>query len=29
MRFEVDAWANVFEAKPAAFEFDFPKNAQP
>ena len=29
MRFEVNAWANVFEAKPASFEFDFPKNAQP
>ena len=28
MRFEVDAWANVFEAKPASFEFDFPKNAR-
>ena len=29
MRFEVDTWANIFKAKPASFEFDFHKNAQP
>ena len=29
MGFEVDAWANVFAAKPASFEFDYPKKPQP
>jgi phosphohistidine phosphatase len=29
MGFEVDAWANVFAAKPVSFEFDYPKNPQP
>ena len=29
MRFEVDAWADLFAAKPVTFEFDFPKKSPP
>ena len=29
MGFEVDAWADLFAAKPVTFEFDFPKKSSP